>query len=482
MYFADYHKAVTTAVEVLEDCNISQAPVNLKLIFDALKNEIVLRTYRDFMISSNKTLEETKKFFDTDLGVCCYELKSGRYIIYYNSDHSEGLIRFTIAHELGHIFLEHHTMVGTDIFNRSFLPRNEYEEYEKEANAFARNLLSPAPLAWDLIQECKNGQNSHVQQAFKITSTAANVRINFVRRDMRDYDNIMSSAIRKIKLKYQRYCTYCKTLVPKKANFCPTCGSNRFGHSLRYNPLPFIIKADSKGFLHQCPQCRNNNISGSANFCIICGLPLRNLCFANNPNIKSRKRHFNPSNAKFCQECGSETTYNRYNLKMKYEEEIPMKYLDGVPYDEDTLRVKICPVCSNEEFSDNATHCRICGTNLYNQCEGTEVYTGYGETNYVDQHSNPSNARFCEICGKPTYFKNAGILVEYKDYKEPKPEKHALASMINYMQTGDSSFLPDPQANNSTDDAPKSSVVPEPAFDDLTFDISPDIANELPFK
>lgn len=41
------------------------------------------------------------------------------------------------------------------------------------------------------------------------------------------------------------------------------------------------------------------------------------------------------------------------------------------------------------------------------------------ESYYRNQHNNPINARFCEICGKPTYFFSKKILVPHTEYNKP---------------------------------------------------------------
>ena len=71
-----------------------------------------------------------------------------------------------------------------------------------------------------------------------------------------------------------------------------------------------------------------------------------------------------------------------------------------------TLRVIECPKCKNEEFGKDAYFCRICGSHLHNKCEGE----WNDRDEYVVQHDNPGNARFCETCGKPTYFFTNGFL------------------------------------------------------------------------
>ena len=101
-----------------------------------------------------------------------------------------------------------------------------------------------------------------------------------------------------------------------------------------------------------------------------------------------------------------------------------MVYSDGVPYDKTTMKVKKCPRCGNEEFSDSSDYCRICGTNLFNLCEGEPSYNQKnGE--YIgpsNQHKNPSNARFCEKCGKPTVYYKTKILKDFVAVLNPQCE------------------------------------------------------------
>lgn len=58
--------------------------------------------------------------------------RGNRFIVLFNEEKSETTIRFTLAHELGHILLGH---------------IRDTELEKKEANCFARNLLCPLPIA-----------------------------------------------------------------------------------------------------------------------------------------------------------------------------------------------------------------------------------------------------------------------------------------------------------------------------------------------
>lgn len=90
-----------------------------------------------------------------------------------------------------------------------------------------------------------------------------------------------------------------------------------------------------------------------------------------------------------------------------------MFYNDGFEFDEN-MRVVKCPQCENEEFSDDATYCRIYGAQLYNCCDGE--WDGYYKQ-MCNIHENPGNARFCEFCGKPTYFATENFLTNWQEAK-----------------------------------------------------------------
>lgn len=79
-----------------------------------------------------------------------------------------------------------------------------------------------------------------------------------------------------------------------------------------------------------------------------------------------------------------------------------MIFADGYEMDKN-LRVLCCPKCNNEQFSDNAEFCRICGTPLFNYCEGEDVCDEMGNIDRI-RHKNYGNSRFCEKCGTKTVF------------------------------------------------------------------------------
>lgn len=91
-----------------------------------------------------------------------------------------------------------------------------------------------------------------------------------------------------------------------------------------------------------------------------------------------------------------------------------MIYNDGYETDENLKFVR-CPKCGNEEYSQNAQYCRICGFSVYNECEGCCDYDEYGNQGMYQVHRNAGNARYCEFCGQPTMLFKENLLKPYTD-------------------------------------------------------------------
>lgn len=89
-----------------------------------------------------------------------------------------------------------------------------------------------------------------------------------------------------------------------------------------------------------------------------------------------------------------------------------MIYKDGFDVD-GNLRFVKCPRCGNEEYSDEARFCKICGLPIFNECEGSEEYDEYGNSEGIRTHKTVMNASFCEYCGKKTMLFNEKLLKSY---------------------------------------------------------------------
>lgn len=106
-----------------------------------------------------------------------------------------------------------------------------------------------------------------------------------------------------------------------------------------------------------------------------------------------------------------------------------MIYNDGFPMDAD-LKVTQCPKCGNEQFSNDAEFCRICGVSLYNLCEGEAIYDYNGNFDHREEHKNCGNARYCEKCGRPTSFFKETFLLPYDEVREEYVERFLQSNPI----------------------------------------------------
>ena len=74
--------------------------------------------------------------------------RNGKFYIFYRGDMTPGRIRFTVAHELGHIILGH--LDGKTHTARNREPQKGDAPIEQAANVFASRLLAPACVLHEL--------------------------------------------------------------------------------------------------------------------------------------------------------------------------------------------------------------------------------------------------------------------------------------------------------------------------------------------
>lgn len=142
MSYRDYQNARDAAWRILLDCKIGRLPVDLSLICKVLG-------VRTASYSTNRALIQRRNlsaivarsdglsFFAGDMPV-----------VLYNETCTPERIRFTIAHELGHIVLGHISPGGVTTANREPNPQDDLKE--TTANQFAARLLAPACVLWAL--------------------------------------------------------------------------------------------------------------------------------------------------------------------------------------------------------------------------------------------------------------------------------------------------------------------------------------------
>ncbi|WP_422482307.1 ImmA/IrrE family metallo-endopeptidase [Pleomorphochaeta sp. DL1XJH-081] len=441
----DYQQPIIEALIVLEDAGIDRFPVSLHAIQHQFRNLFQIRSYGSIMEQLGISREECFKYLGSEDGVVASVGGNGKYIIYYNEKMSKRRTRFTIAHEMGHIFLAHHDEYEKAILARGGIGKILYDRLENEASCFARNLLCPAYHVEKLLESHgftkasrkKDGwvrtkwtqitenlevifhAEDLVESAFDVSSAAAEARMGFLYTDLkkcRDY-SINCESTEHIKHAATWYCSHCGWERMPGASHCFECGRKHFSFKVNTFGISYRdLGVNTHTQFSPCPVCGNEIFSEDAGYCRICGTPLSNPC-THDPT------HLNHPEAKHCYACGKPTAFkdSEYHIQIKQslekyaEGDFSMIYKSGIKYDRNTNRVKECPRCQNEEFSADATYCRICGLPLVNNCIPGQWEDDFGNRYPRDPHENLPDSRFCEQCGEPTvYFQNK-LLKTYRE-------------------------------------------------------------------
>lgn len=314
-----------------------------------------------------------------------FTLNRGKqFIIVYNSDTNTNIverIRYTIAHEIGHIVMGHFNDDDT-ILRRGGLDSKQYDVLEKEAETFAHELLIPTYIidtTWssEYIQETfdvsKQVANNSLETKEKLswikpTKEVAPLyfkqKISLKKRKLLYYSPTRDQHILKKNIlfltgkKTYFYCQSChnvETINNQEINFCPICGSYElekyddqnyiYFHETkeRYCMTYSELKVDKEGrLIENCPICGNDHVSN--NFCSVCGVSIINKCSG------LRKIDSNWDNGyeedmpcegpllgsdRYCPKCGAESTFYNNNLlkDWNFSKNEPNFLVDFDPFD-----------------------------------------------------------------------------------------------------------------------------------------------------
>jgi Predicted Zn peptidase len=356
----DYRKIDFATQKILvQNCNVT-FPINILNLIKQFPN-IELMTYQEF---DNE--EMNSGFLARTISSDAFTMQVGtnEYIIVYNDDTFENLsqrIRFSLAHELGHIHLDHFQF-GESILARGHFGINDkqYSYFEKEADLFANKLLAPSylvPNEWE---------PKLVANVFDISSSSAKITCDIRRRfpwvipqkgfidefkkagyfvrksylDNKSRNEEFYNGFQKIFLgTIFHFCSNCKSLelnINEELKYCSICGSsdlkkvrsNRYFqfHETDEQEVKFfprgdnnemnyrILKLDSEGRLAQpCPKCENEHPIG--NFCSVCGSEIINKCTGQRERESGFVTTSDPcttplkGHERYCPECGSHSTF-----------------------------------------------------------------------------------------------------------------------------------------------------------------------------
>lgn len=163
----DFDYARFKAEYLVKSHNISKAPIN---VFDTI------RCFKN----CNVEVRNLGKV-EACTGYC---QETNEYIIYLNDKFTNNRARFSFAHELGHIYLEHFTK-----YDINSLSDKQKDLLDLEADAFASEFLMPT----FLLEKCDDLSIENLSKLFKVSSRAVEIRLKFyinpAKRTLLEYVN-----------------------------------------------------------------------------------------------------------------------------------------------------------------------------------------------------------------------------------------------------------------------------------------------------
>lgn len=224
-------------------------------------------------------------------------------------------IRWTLAHEIGHIVLGHLEDFEETAINRGGLSSAQYKVLEDEADFFAAELLEPMPIL-------KKIGAYKAEEIIKICNVSLSAAKN--RSIDLDWWGNKTIAFKYDKELCAQFSLYLKPVsICMKLNEAPIKSllKQNHGRSIMESKKYLYIETDENNRYLECPRCGNNVFSKGANYCKICGLYLYNDCSNIQPNIIDNYcGKTNPGDARYCEYCGSPTSLMNLGLLMSWEE------------------------------------------------------------------------------------------------------------------------------------------------------------------
>lgn len=303
-------------IDTLYHANVPYLPIDVKKICKSYEF-IRLIPFSVQMKHRNMTYEEILAQCQTKDACADYYASKGKYIIYYNDIDKIAFInsnryRWSIAHELGHILLNHHKISDRTRIFRFNLSDEEYNQFEAEADYFAQLLLVPHAA----LLGFKISTSNQLQIICKISSPASRRRYyEFI--EWKSHLNAKDQYDKKVFSYYSNYifkrrCKNCDAgTIQRHGKYCPICGFKNTlewgdGNKMRY----LLLETHDNGKLIECPICGNEDTDIEGDYCQICGENLVNRCiYEECQNIKIL-----PSNARYCPICGNQSLFYRNNL------------------------------------------------------------------------------------------------------------------------------------------------------------------------
>lgn len=321
-----------TAYKFLLECGYSRFPISPYDVLDELGDYVVCLPWTE----AKKVMKSEDPFHLRQLqaeGRTIRVRTNGMYYIVYDdvTVNSPDRISWTIMHEIGHIILGHLVEFSETALNRGGMTSAQYGVLEVEAHYFAAEFLMPTAI----LKYFKGITVDEIALLFGVSDEAAEKK----------YKRVFES-------NYLPSGEYDKQVIRNFYRFLVTDTDEAIYRSI-YRTWGIPWKSKYVSVCRKCPECYSYIDDPKAQYCSCCG------------SVIERSEMYN-------------NMFERMKARSKFTS-IPGTKHYGYPYGESLnvnglhyTKITVCPKCLNHEFSDDAIHCRICGTPLINESDRIE--------------------------------------------------------------------------------------------------------------
>ena len=307
---------------LLKELNICSYPVDLDNVIYSLNKlgiNLELESYSEYAKFKNTTISYLEReVFKSEDGATAYIPEADLYIIFINDTiPSKRRIYWTKAHEIGHIVLNHYSIMKPILLRQRGLADKQYNLLEQEANWFAKLLIcNPHVLKMSGLNTIED-----IMEVCNISFEAAEYRVNDISKSL-IYNNFDMQIIMQFSdFCNQKTCVRCQNrfFIPN-AEHCPVCGHAKF-RKAREQMIYSSIELDENSKVIVCHKCENENIL-NGDYCQICGIILVNRCRVDdNSYYNNSCGELAEGDARYCCKCGNETTFGYLGLLKNWEDE-----------------------------------------------------------------------------------------------------------------------------------------------------------------
>lgn len=162
-------------LQLYRSLSIISFPIDPRYFFNQISNCRIM-PYTTFAKVNSCGINEVIELCESESGCTHYDITHNRYLVLFNGSTANnnvvGRIRWTLAHELGHVKLNHLPYLAEPRIAENNFNNLSNPELEAEADYFAALLLCPMPLYEQLHVQSA----SDIQKVFGLSWEASEVR------------------------------------------------------------------------------------------------------------------------------------------------------------------------------------------------------------------------------------------------------------------------------------------------------------------